>query len=73
MGPEAISQIYASDIVSGFDIHKPEKMNVLFSKYGDQGASYFQLLRSMGFVIRTLRAAEANSWMPRPSLGMTGR
>lgn len=49
MGPEAIANIYASDIVSGFDIHKPEKMNVLFSRYGDQGASYFQLLRSMGF------------------------
>jgi hypothetical protein len=49
MGPDAIAQIYASDIVSGFDIHKPEKMNVLFRKYGDQGASYFQLIRSMGF------------------------
>lgn len=49
MGPEAIAQIYASDIVSGFDIHKPENQNVLFSRFGDQGASYFQLLRSMGF------------------------
>jgi hypothetical protein len=49
MGPDAIAQIYASDIVSGFDIHKPEKLNVLFSRYGDQGASFFQLLRSMGF------------------------
>jgi len=49
MNPDAIAQIYASDIVSGFDIHKPEKLNVLFSRYGDQGASYFQLLRSLGF------------------------
>jgi len=49
MGPEAIAQIYASDIVSGFDIHKPENLNELFSRFGDQGASYFQLLRSMGF------------------------
>lgn len=49
MTPDAIAQIYASDVVSGFDIHKPEKMNELFSRYGDQGASYFQLLRSMGF------------------------
>lgn len=49
MGPDAIAQIYASDIVSGFDIHKPENLNVLFSRYGDQGASFFQLLRSMGF------------------------
>lgn len=49
MNPDAISAIYASDIISGFDIHKPEKLNSLFSRYGDQGASYFQLLRSMGF------------------------
>lgn len=49
MNPDAIAQIYASDIVSGFDLHKPEKMNTLFSRYGDQGASYFQLIRSMGF------------------------
>lgn len=49
MNPDAIAQIYATDIVSGFDIHKPEKLNVLFSRYGDQGASFFQLIRSMGF------------------------
>jgi len=49
MNPDAIAQIYASDIISGFDLHKPEKMNVLFSRFGDQGASYFQLIRSMGF------------------------
>lgn len=49
MNPDAIAQIYASDIVSGFDIYKPEKMNVLFNRYGDQGASYFQIVRSMGF------------------------
>lgn len=47
--PEAVSQIYASEIVSGFDIHKPEKLNDLFMRYDDQGLSYFQLLRSMGF------------------------
>lgn len=49
MNPDAVAQIYASEIVSGFDLHKPEKLNVLFRRYGDQGASYFQLLRSMGF------------------------
>jgi len=49
MNPDAIAQIYASDIVSGFDIYKPEKLNVLFNRYGDQGASYFQIVRSMGF------------------------
>ena len=55
MGPEAIAQIYASDIVSGFDIHKPEIMNTLFSRFGDQGASYFQLIRSMGFELPVAR------------------
>jgi len=49
MTPDAIAQIYASEIVSGFDIYKPEKLNVLFNRYGDQGLSYFQILRSMGF------------------------
>lgn len=49
MNPEAIAQIYASDVISGFDLHKPEIMNSLFSRFGDQGAPYFQLIRSMGF------------------------
>lgn len=49
MTPDAVAQIYASEVVSGFDLHKPEKMNVLFRRYGDQGLSYFQLVRSMGF------------------------
>ena len=49
MNPDAIAAIYASDIVSGFDIHKPEKLNVLFARYGDQGASFFNLIRSLGF------------------------
>ena len=49
MNPDAIAALYASDIVSGFDIWKPEKLNVLFARYGDQGASFFQLIRSMGF------------------------
>ena len=49
MGPEAIAAIYASDIISNFDLHKPEILNTLFNRFGDQGASYFQLIRSMGF------------------------
>ena len=47
--PDAIQEIYASEIVSGFDIHKPEYLNDLFTRYDDQGLSMFQLLRSMGF------------------------
>lgn len=55
MNPEAIAQIYASDIISGFDLHKPEIMNTLFRRFGDQGASYFQLIRSMGFEMPVAR------------------
>lgn len=49
MNPDAIAGIYASEIVSGFDLHKPEYLNDLFRRYGDQGESTFQLIRSMGF------------------------
>jgi len=47
--PDAIQEIYASEVVSGFDIHKPEYLNDLFMRYDDQGLAYFQLLRSLGF------------------------
>lgn len=47
--PDAIAEVYASDIVSGFDIHKPEYLNDLFMRFDDQGMSYFQLMRSLGF------------------------
>ncbi len=49
MTPDSIAQIYASDIVSGFDIYKPEKMNELFTRYDDQGLSMFNVIRSLGF------------------------
>jgi hypothetical protein len=40
---------YSSDLLSGFDIYKPEKLNKLFRVKGDQGMSYFMLLKSLGF------------------------
>lgn len=49
MSTSAITPIYASEIVSGFDVWKPEILNDLFKRYGDQGMSYFMLLKSMGF------------------------
>lgn len=58
MGPEAIAQIYASDIISGFDLHKPEVHNVLFRRRGDQGLSTFQLIRSLGFE----KSVASDSW-----------
>lgn len=48
----AVQQVvapFASDIISTFDIYKPEKLNKLFRAKGDQGMSYFMLLKSLGF------------------------
>lgn len=46
---QAVSGIYASEVISGFDVWKPEIQAELFKPYGDQGMSYFMLLKSMGF------------------------
>jgi hypothetical protein len=47
--PNAVSSIYAEEIISGFDLYKPEKLNTLFERYGDQGLSMLQVLRTLGF------------------------
>lgn len=47
--PNAVSSIYAEEIISGFDLYKPEKLNQLFERYGEQGLSFFQVLRTLGF------------------------
>ncbi len=49
MSPQAIAQVYATEVLSGFDFYKPEFLEKLFRRYGDQGMSYFQILRMMGF------------------------
>lgn len=49
MAVDAVSAVYAFDIISNFDIHKPERLNTLFRKYGDQGLSAFNLIKSLGF------------------------
>ena len=52
---QATTSIYAQDIISTFDIYKPEKLNKLFAKFGDQGLSYFMLLKSLGFELPVAR------------------
>lgn len=49
-GTDVISGNYTSDVVSSFDIHKPEHLNVLFEKFGGQGGgmTFFMLLKSLG-------------------------
>ncbi len=49
MDPTAVSGIYATEIISTFDIDKPERLNTLFRRRGDQGMGYFRLLESLGF------------------------
>ncbi len=47
--PAAVSAPYASEVVSTFDIDKPERLNTLFRRFGDQGLGLFRLIESMGF------------------------
>jgi hypothetical protein len=47
--PNAIAAPYAEEIISGFDLYKPEKLNQLFERYGEQGLSFLQVLRTLGF------------------------
>lgn len=49
ISPQATASIYASDILSNFDIHKPENLNKLFRAKGSQGYEYFMVLKSLGF------------------------
>lgn len=55
MTPQAIAEVYATEILSGFDFYKPDFLEKLFTRYGDQGMSFFQTLRMMGFETATGR------------------
>jgi len=52
---QAVAAPYASDIISNFDIYKPEKLNKLFRIKGDQGMSYLMILKSLGFELPVAR------------------
>lgn len=48
--PTAVAVPYLSnELVSSFDVHKPEKLAELFKRFGDQGLGWFTMLDSMGF------------------------
>lgn len=49
MTTSAISTPYTNQVISSFDLHKPEKLPTIFKRYGDQGMSYFTFLKSLGF------------------------
>jgi len=46
----SVSAQMSNTLVSLFNIHKPEKANFLFRKYGKQGVTAFQFLQSVGAV-----------------------
>ncbi len=47
--PASVAGIFASEIISTFDIDKPERLNTLFRARGDQGLGYYRMLESLGF------------------------
>lgn len=47
--PSTVTATYSDSLVSTFDIHKPEKLNVLFRKYGKQGLGFFNILNTLGY------------------------
>ena len=51
--PASFTAPYASDIISGFDIDKPEVLDTLYRSRGDQGLGYFGILKSLGFTMPT--------------------
>jgi hypothetical protein len=48
-----IAANFQSDIVSAYDVHKPDILNKLFNRYGYQGEPWFLTLEKMGFVLPT--------------------
>lgn len=46
----AVAAQISNTLVSLFNIHKPEKANFLFRRYGKQGVTAFQFLQSIGAV-----------------------
>jgi hypothetical protein len=47
--PSTVTAVYTDALVSTFDIHKPEKRNKLFLKYGKQGADFFNTILTLGY------------------------
>lgn len=45
----AISEVFTRDVISSFDLHKPQRLSRLFRPFGDQGASHFMMFKDMMF------------------------
>ncbi|MHA1169433.1 MAG: SU10 major capsid protein [Candidatus Hodarchaeales archaeon] len=84
-GTDAVQAIYNNNIVSGFDVHKPENHNKLFERYGGQGMSFFMLLKSLGMMRSVAQedytkfikgwiheSFKVNADLPSPGAGASG-
>lgn len=47
--PSAVTAQYSNALISTFDFHKPEKRDILYRKYGDQGLEFFKMIDKLGF------------------------
>lgn len=46
--PGSVTTSYNNTYVSSFDVHKPDILNELFARYGDQGLSDFMFYKTLG-------------------------
>lgn len=46
---QAVTAIHSEQLISTFDIDKPERLNTLFRRYGDQGVGFFLMVNSLGW------------------------
>lgn len=46
--PSAVTEKYSDAYISTFDIHKPDKRNKLFRKFGNQGLPFFSVIETLG-------------------------
>jgi len=44
-----VSAVLTDELATTFDIHKPEKRNELFRRYGKQGVGYYDLIKTLGY------------------------
>jgi len=49
-GPSAITAPIDNQVITSFDIHKPEKFNSLFRQYGKQFITFYGFLLTLGFI-----------------------
>lgn len=75
-----IAATYQSNLVSAYDVGKPDILNKLFQRYGYQGEPWFLKLENMGFVLPTAAMEYSHyedelknpTFYPRANVGAPG-